>query len=370
MKGLRVALVLAILATGCVSGDDLRPRTIAVSSYENKVYGAWMATMIANQSGLDLQGIWIEQAGEDGEFELEFPDQWSTDDDTHVEWLDLHILETHGLDPRPEQIRDEWVDHLNNDIWVSARRARDLMDEGFVPPETGSAENNPEGVWSIGAQLTTELFGLIAPGLPDTARSEATRFGRVTNSGLAVDVAAFYAHLYSEAFFQSDIDWLLDRALLAEPEGSEVADIVGTVRQWHQEHRDDWRVTRRLIRDRYDVDPEWWASKVNFAATIMALLYGEGDMEATLELAGLAGWDADNNMTSAAGLLGVISGFDGLPQRFQIATDIYFNQDLTGDLPQFDSVSNISARTSALGAQVLDEAGVGVRDGRYEIPAS
>ena len=118
---------------------------------------------------------------------------------------------------------------------------------------------------------------------------------------------------------------------------------------WHDESPDDWRSTRERIRVAYDDDPEWWASRVNFASTIMALLYGDGDIRETLNIAGLAGWDADNNMTTSVGLLGLMVGFDQLPEPFRSATDVYFNEDLSGDLPQFDSVSNIARRTADLG---------------------
>ncbi len=334
------------------------------------MHGAWQATMFANFSGLELQGIWLEEPGLGDSIELLTPAQWSTDDDTHVEYVDLHILEEFGLAPTYEQVRDEWVLHLNNDIWVATRVARDLMDEGVVPPATGSAELNPDGVWSMDAQLETELFGLISPGLPREARKRAIFFARVSNSGLAVDVSAFYAHLYAEAFLESDLDWLLDRALAEEPLGSEVSEIVADVRRWHRESPDNWRVTREQIRQNHDVDPEWWGSRVNFAVTVMALLYGEGDLLETINIAGLAGWDADNNMTTSAGLLGVIIGFEELPEPIKSSTDIYFNEDLTGDLPAFDSVSNIARRTVRIGEQVMFDAGGRRRADLYELPVS
>ncbi|NJN84044.1 MAG: ADP-ribosylglycohydrolase family protein, partial [Caldilineaceae bacterium] len=169
-----------------------------------------------------------------------------------------------------------------------------------MPPETGSAERNPDGVWSIDAQLQTELFGLIAPGMPDEASRRAAYFARVTNSGLAVEVSAFYAALYAQAYFDSDLDSLLRNAQARFPSDSQLYEIVETVFNWHALNPDDWRVSRALIRERYDDDPMWWAAKVNFASTLMALLYGEGDLLQTMTLAGLAGWDADNNMTTAA----------------------------------------------------------------------
>ncbi len=320
--------------------------------YLDQVHGAWVATMVANHSGLPVEGIWLDQPGPGTQVDLVLLDQWSTDDDTHIEWLDLHIMETHGIDPTYEQIRDEWVAHLNGDIWVATRAARDLMDEGLVPPATGSADNNPEGAWAMDAQLETELFGMIAPNRPDEARRRATFFAKVTSSGPAVEASAFYAHLYARAFVLSDVPALLADARNATDDGSTIAAIYDQVVEWHAQNT-DWRTTRQQIGEAYDTDPEWWASRVNFASTLMALLYGEGDLRETINIAGLAGWDADNNMTTSAGLLGLITGFDALPEPFRSATDVYFNEDLSGDLPQFDSVRNIAVRTVAIGEQIL-----------------
>lgn len=369
-----VFCVLVVLGAGsCGSQEtetsqatEIEPFSIVTAEdevvYRDKVHGSWVATMVANHSGLLVEGIWLDEPGPDSSVELVQLDEWSTDDDTHVEWLDLHILETYGLDPTYQQIRDEWVDHLNGDIWVATRAARDLMDDGVLPPATGSLPLNPEGAWAMDAQLETELFGLINPGQPEKARDQARFFAQVTSSGPAVDASAFYAHLYSMAFsvtlpdpesgdpdLGSDVSALLAHARAAEPDDSIVAPIYDEVLAWHVEFPDDWRATRERIKIAYDTDPEWWASRVNFASTVMALLYGEGDLRRTVDIAGLAGWDADNNMTTSAGLLGLVLGYVGLPEPFASASDIYFNQDLSGDLPRYDSVSNIARRTADLG---------------------
>ena len=347
-----MAAICLIALAACAQSE---PRTLGDEEYLDRVYGAWTAMLVANHSGLPVEGQWIDEPGPPDGFEFVFLDQWSTDDDTHVEWLNLHILETHGLAPTYEQIRDEWVDHLNGDIWVSTRAARDLMDEGLVPPATSDPERNPDGAWSIDAQLQTEVFGLLSPGRPDAARKRARFFALVTNRGPAVDASAFYTHMIAEAFFDDDVAELLRVARNAEPDDSLVASIVDQVTEWHDDHPDDWRRTRRLIRDRWDTDPEFWGSRVNFAATVMALLYGDGDVSRTIEIAALAGWDADNNMAAAATVLGTIVGYEGLPATFQESTDVYFNEDLT-NLDTFDSVRNIAARTAALGRQVVAEA--------------
>jgi ADP-ribosylglycohydrolase len=314
------------------------------------------------------EGLYLDQPSSADAIQLALLDQWRTDDDTAIEWVDLHILETYGLNPSYAQVRDEWIDHLNNDIWVSTLQARRLMDQGFLPPDTGSAALNPEGVWSLDAQLQTELFGLIAPGLPDQAQRRARFFARVTNSGLAVEVSAFYATLYALAFFESDVPTLLEMAQNYWTIDSPVNQIVTNVIDWHRRFPNNWRETRRRIRDAYDVDPMWWASRVNFASTVMALLYGDGDLLQTLAIAVLAGWDADNNGTTSAGLLGLIQGYQHLPDSIRTATDVYFNEDVTGNMPETQAVSEIAARTQALAEAVVRQAEGRVKAGIYVIP--
>ena len=358
-----------VLGIGLTRAAPPPVRTLSAAAYLDKVYGAWKATLVANHSGLDLQGLYIDEPGPPGAFSLLLLDEWSTDDDTLIEWVDLHILETHGPDPSAEQIRDEWVDHLNHDIWVSTRRARDLMDEGLLPPETGNAVNNPDGAWSIGAQFQTELFGMLTPGMPDVAAEYAERFARITSSGPAVEASLFYAALYSLAFFDNDLPALIAAARQRANHEGAIAPIVDNVSRWHQESPQDWRATRRKVRNAYDTDPTWWASRVNFAVTIMALLYGDGDLLKTIEIAALAGWDADNNMATAAGLLGLIHGYAALPEVIRASSDVYFNEDVTGDLPRYETVPEIARRTQRLAERMIRRAGGSTVRNLYRIPA-
>ena len=90
----------------------------------------------------------------------------SADDDTDIEYIYQHALETYETEfLTPEQIRDQWLEHIDGSyIWVSNETAYYLMlEDGLLPPETSAPENNPN--WEqIDAQLTTEIFGLFAPG--------------------------------------------------------------------------------------------------------------------------------------------------------------------------------------------------------------
>ena len=126
----------------------------------------------------------------------------------------------------------------------------------------------------------------------------------------------------------------------------------------------DWKksisqfCSRRLIRDKYDTDPGWNAARVNFASTLMALLYGQGDFERTVTIVALAGWDADSNATAAAGLVGTLVGYSGLPAHLRDAAGhTYYNIDVTGQLPQRETIDETAARLQRLAEKAIQAGG-------------
>ncbi len=60
--------------------------------------------------------------------------------------------------------------------------------------------------------------------------------------------------------------------------------------------------------------PSTSTPRLNGAYVALGLLYGKGDFAKTLEIATRAGQDSDCNPSSAAGILGVILGYDGIPE--------------------------------------------------------
>jgi hypothetical protein len=60
----------------------------------------------------------------------------------------------------------------------------------------------------------------------------------------------------------------------------------------------------------------WVESSVNFAAGVVALLYGEMDYRRTVRIGALAGWNSDKPAATMAGLLGLIYGHDRIVAEF------------------------------------------------------
>ena len=72
------------------------------------------------------------------------------------------------------------------------------MNEDYVPPDTGDPRLN-EHYEMIDAQLTTEIFGLFAPGNPELARDLASLPIRTVARNEAEDIAQFYVTMFSLA---------------------------------------------------------------------------------------------------------------------------------------------------------------------------
>ena len=75
-----------------------------------------------------------------------------------------------------------------------------MLEDGLLPPETSLPQKNPN--WEqIDAQLTTEIFGLLAPGRPDVALAMGELPVQVTARGDAQLAAEFYIIMHSLAAY-------------------------------------------------------------------------------------------------------------------------------------------------------------------------
>ena len=157
------------------------------------------------------------------------------------------------------------------------------------------------------------------------------------NYGDGVYGGIFVGALYSEAFFESDILKIIEKALRSIPAESDYSRVVNDVIKLHQQYPSDWQASWKELEGKWgDVDicgagsPFNIDAKLNGAYIVIGLLYGEGDPEKTLEITTRCGQDSDCNPSNALAVLGVIKGFSGLPENMQegvkaISDSIFIN---------------------------------------------
>lgn len=345
-------------------------RVISRAEYTEKIQGFWLGQCIANWTGLITEMDKIGGAGKDGKAAGFYtrenwggPDEpnlwgsnkisdtitflmasedsvWGADDDTDIEYIYQHLLYTNQTSIlTPEQIRNGWLRHINkeeeNYLWVSNQRAFDLMHEGVLPPETSNPERNPY-YEMIDAQLTTELFGLFSPGRPDFALKMAHLPIHTTARENAAWISEFYVIMHALAAvadndlpMEEKLHWMAEEARLHLPQDSYAAKMYDFVKSKYESGA-TWEETRDALHEKYQVRQEdgyEWSTKdkickgcfaagINFGASIISLLYGEGEMKKTIKIGTLCGWDSDNPTATWGGLIGFMIGREGVEKAF------------------------------------------------------
>lgn len=348
-------------------------KVVSRAKYKEQLYGFWLGECIANWTGLvtemdkignigsiktgafytrdnwgkpDQPNI-FEGGGLTGNFsptiDFIFKNEgeiWGADDDTDIEYIYQHLLLTNQTSMLTgKQIRDGWLKHMKHEeenfLWVSNQKALDLMKGGMLPPATSEPKNNPE-YEMIDAQLTTELFGLLAPTRPDIALKMAQLPIQTTARENAQWIAEFYVIMHALASYTDDtqpikqrIYWMADQARKHLPKHSYSAKMYDFVKAQHRAGI-PWEQVRDQLYQRYQVEQAdgytmtsrnlycnaCFAAGINFAASLISLWYGEGDIKETIKIGTLAGWDADNPTATWGGLLGFMLGKEGVEKAF------------------------------------------------------
>lgn len=371
-------LFVILLSTGCTSkversGHNIQQDTLYIdrASYSNALEGFWLGTSIGNWTGLvtemdkigdigeiktgafytredwgkpDEPNIWDEgqpsQLSETIDFVLRSPGQhWGADDDTDIEYMYQYLMLQHSTTRlTPQQIQHGWLSHIateeENYLWVSNQRALDLMAQGYEPPQTGSPDLN-EHTEMIDAQLTTELFGLFAPGRPDIAREIAHLPIRTVAREETEEISLFYVTMFALAALPSNDEIRNKLEFMASVARDSLSDEQYPAKMYDYvfglyQSGISWEAARDSVYEAYQIEQRHgydlssqnlycngcFAGGINFAASLISLFYGEGDLLETIRIGSLAGWDSDNPTATWAGLLGFMMGADAVEAAF------------------------------------------------------
>ncbi len=393
---------------------------ISIIQYKEKLKGFWLGQCIANMTGLVTE---MDKIGNIGEiktgkfytsddwgkldqpsiFDPSKPSQlsknidfvfeqngvWPADDDTDIEYMYQELLFTNKTAfLTSSQIKNGWQKHIKleeeNFLWVSNQRAFDLMNEGILPPETSNQKLN-EHYDMIDAQLTTEIFGLLSPSRPDIALKMANLPVLTTARDNAKWISDFYISMHSLAYnidFSKDIKKeifsLAENSRYLLPDSSYSSKMYDFVKKQYDSGV-SWEEARDKIYERYQVNEEdgyditsrnlycngCFAAGINFAASLISLFWGEGDLKKTIKIGTLMGWDSDNPTSTWGGLIGFILGKEGIEEEFgKKFSNEYFihrtRQNFEKSIDNFDNMADKGIRI--ISRLVINELG-----GSYDI---
>jgi hypothetical protein len=253
-------------------------------------------------------------------------------DDLYVEMTFLRSMEEHGLDV---SIRQAGIDFANSEyaLWHANVAGRHNLRCGIAPPYSSYPALN-KCADDIDYQIEADFSGLISPGLPNNAIRMGEKFGRLMNYGDGMYAGQFVGAMYAEAFFETDVVKIIEKALEAIPAESQYAEMVRDLLAWYRENPNDWKSCWNKINEKYQHNAEYraWScsghdspfnidAKINGAYILIGLLYGKGDLDETIKISMQAGQDSDCNPSNAGGVLFATLGFSKLPARFSEKLD-------------------------------------------------
>ena len=318
---------LAILLTCGVLAAQAQTKTLTSQQLRDKIAGGWAGQMIGVSYGAPTEFRYKEQIIPKDKLPEWTPGRVSNSinqDDLYVDMTFAKVLDDKGLDATTADFGAMFRDAKYR-LWHANLAARRALKRGVPASLSGTPKYNAHAN-DIDFQIEADFVGLMAPGLPSSATDIAWRAGRVMNYGDGIYGGIFVSCLYVAAFFENDPHKVVEAGLKCLPAKAPYARLINDLIAWHKESPNDWEpVWGRIEKkwNRCEACPEGAFKPFNIDASIngayiaLGLLYGDGAMGKTLEVSTRAGQDSDCNPSSAAGVLGVMLGYERIPSEWK-----------------------------------------------------
>lgn len=249
-------------------------------------------------------------------------------DDIYCDLTFVEVFEKKGMGATMADFAEAFK-NTQYRLWHANQQARANLVRGLSPRQAGMWQFNPCAD-DIDFQIEADFAGLMSPGMPLRANQICDTVGHIISTGDGYYGGVFVANMYAWAFVSNDVKTVVNNALKAIPPQSKFHQTIADVIAWHKKYPNDWKATWFEVLRKHDhdiADPKGIFNsfnidaRINAAYVVIGLLYGNGDFSRTLEIATRCGQDSDCNPSTAAGILGVIYGYDKIPAYWKQGLD-------------------------------------------------
>jgi hypothetical protein len=302
---------IAISGLMLAAGSPCQSLRMSNSEYEDRIRAAWYGQIAATLMGFQFEHKAAAVATVD-----KIPDRYKNipvDDDWYYEMVAVRAFEKYGIQMTAEQLGEQWK--LNSaGSWGSSEQARLLLARGLKAPDTGHPRYNR--LWfSIGPQFSADVYGMITPGMPNTAAKIARAYGHVNGYAEGADGAVFMAGMVSLAFTENDPRQIVRKAAQLIHPKSPYRQCLDMVIALADKGVPAEQIAS-AVEDRWHIEyPATNNAVGNGGLTAIAVWFGEGDWLQTVNHAFRAAdfTDADCNAANAGAVVGAMRGTKGLP---------------------------------------------------------
>jgi len=342
-------------------------KTLPAEVVIDKIRGGLLGQILGDLNGLRHEMRYINEPGNVKNYVPSLPEGAWTDDDTDFEWFYIcEMQKNRNVFLSLDTITELWKSRVNRGVYCSNRFARYLMDLGFKPPYTGYSTFNPWAGFNISGQFLCETYGLVAPGMPQTAARIGLNYTTVAINNEPAQTTQLFTTMISTAFIENDINKILDAGIATLDKTSIILEVINDIKKWHAQYPDNWKETRRLLNEKYVQEGgrtrDGNGHELNTGCIIAALLYGKGDFQESVKHAFNFGWDADCNAATVGTIIGVTYGY----RRMMSPNDLFnpdwqivdrYRNTTRDNMPMDETITSFADRIIELFEMVNEENG-------------
>jgi hypothetical protein len=315
--------ILAMLTFAAYAASAQSARTISTTELKDRIRGGWAGQMIGVSYGAPTEFRYRQQIIPAGKLPVWKPEMISNSinqDDLYVDMTFAKVLDDKGIQATTEDFGAMFRE-AKYALWHANLASRRALRRGVPAALAGTPKYNVHAN-DIDFQIEADFIGLMAPGLYQFSNDLSWRAGRVMNYGDGIYGGMFVSCMYAAAFFEKDVRKIVEIGHACLPAESAYAKLVRDLLAWHKKDPENWEKVWQWTEqewNRRDPCPEGALApfnidaKLNGAYIVLGLLWGQGDFRKTIEISTRAGQDSDCNPASAAGILGVMHGYNAIP---------------------------------------------------------
>ena len=363
-------ILISLVSLSCGHGTTVN---ISKTELSDRIRGGWAGQTIGCTYGSPTEFKYFRVMPDSVEIEWSdklvnyyFTEKPGTYDDVYMDLTFVDILEKHGLDASADKFAESFA-HAPYPLWHANQAARYNILNGILPPQSGHWLNNPHAD-DIDFQIECDFAGLMCPGMPSTAVKYCDRVGHIMNYGDGWYGGVYIAQLYALAFVEKDIRAIVGKAVSGIPESTRFRRAIEDLLKFYDADPVSWKRAWRRFTEAFGFDkgcPSGVLKPFNIDAVLnsgyvtIGLLYGGGDFGKSIEIATRCGQDSDCNPASVGGILGVMLGYEGIPEEWKAPLRPFENT----VFPYTDISLKKAGELSLKHALALIQAGGGIIDG-------
>ena len=311
------------------------------AQYLDKVYGCFLGKTVAGTMGAPYEGIKMP-------LELQFkPEMINTmlpNDDLDLQVLWLDVVKKYGEDFTSYDLQKCFCENCDYSPGEYAIMRKNY-EKGIYPPESGRFCNDFY-IEGMGCPIRSEIWACLYPAQPTRAADASVYDGILDHEGESVYAEKFFAALESAAFYESDLERLIEIALAEIPAKCKIRTLILDTLAWCAQY-DDVKTVLKYILHKYG-HPDCTNLFQNIGITLTALLKGNLDLIKTSMDALNCGFDTDCTCATAGAVIGVIRGAKSLIEEYDLG-DVKFVLGVNSP-DHTDSVYDLSVEIAELGA--------------------